>query len=152
MEVQHVIAYADDREEDRELFRLAMQRIGLNHPLVLLEDGEQVTQYLKGEERFADRRRYPLPTAIFLDLKMPGMNGLETLRWIRGRREFRKVITVMFSGSGQEKDIERAYEDGINSYLVKPHGFNQFCEIMQTINAYWFGVNSTPASLISQGR
>ena len=151
MRGQHVIAYAEDREEDRDLFRLALQRIGGNHPLVLLEDGEEVTRYLKGEGQFADRRSYPLPAVIFLDFKMPKMNGLETLCWIRSQPDFKKLISVMLSGSGQQKDIERAYEEGINSYIVKPNGFANFCDALQTIHAYWFGLNWPPVSRTDHG-
>ena len=84
---------------------------------------------------------------MILDCKMPRMNGVETLCWIRARPAFKKLITIMFSGSGQEKDIETAYAAGINSYIVKPHGLNETCHVLQTINAYWFGVNFPPLSL-----
>jgi len=147
MKTQHIFAYADDREEDREMFKLALKRTGLLNPLVLLSDGEEVTHYLEGAGPFCDRLQYPLPAILFIDLKMPKMTGIEVTRWIRSRNEFRKLIILLFSGSGQQPDIDDGYAAGANSYIIKPFGLKAFCTLLQTTHAYWCGVASPPASL-----
>ena len=151
MKTQHIFAYADDREEDREIFKIALKRSGLLTPVILLGDGERVTHYLEGTDPFCDRLQYPLSTILFLDLKMPKMNGIEVTRWIRSRHEFRKLIILLFSGSGQQSDIDDAYAAGVNSYIVKPFGLNALCTLLQTTHAYWCGVVSPPASLAANG-
>jgi len=145
-----VFAYADDREEDRDLFRMAFERAGLTNPLVLLEDGHQVQSYLQGLHQFADRSRFPSTSILFLDYKMPETDGIELTRWIRARPEFKKLIILLFSGSGQQEDIETAYAAGVNAYIVKPQGIFRLSTVLQTAHTFWSGVASLPASIADQ--
>ena len=146
----HVFAYADDREEDRVLFKMACQRAGLVNPLLLLDGGPQVQSYLQGLSQFADRAQYPLPDILFLDYKMPEVDGIQVARWIRARQEFKKLVLILFSGSGQQADIEAAYAAGVNAYIVKPHGVFRLSTVLQTVHAFWSGVASLPAPLANQ--
>ena len=143
-------AYADDREEDRHLFKMAFERAGLTNALVLLDDCYQVQSYLQGLHQFADRVRFPLPSILFLDFKMPEINGIELTRWIRARAEFKKLIILLFSGSGQQEDIETAYAAGVNAYIVKPTSVFRLSTVLQTAHAFWCGVASLPASIADQ--
>jgi CheY-like chemotaxis protein len=143
----HVFAYADDREEDRLLFKLTFQRAGLTNPLVLLDSGREVQSYLQGVRQFADRTLYPLPHILFLDYKMPELDGIQLTRWIRARPESQKLIILLFSGSGQEEDIDAAYAAGANAYVVKPAGLFHLGTVLQAAHTFWCGVATPPACI-----
>jgi len=143
----HVFAYTDDREEDRLLFQMAFKRVGLTNPLVLLDSGEQTQAYLQGLNQFADRAQYPLPQILFLDYKMPEMDGMQLVRWIRERPEFKKLVILFFSGSGQGEDIETAYAAGVNAYIVKPQGIFRLCTTLQTAHTFWCSIATPPARI-----
>jgi len=142
----HVFAYADDREEDRLLFKLAFERFGLANPLVLLDGGPQVQQYLPGVEPFANRTLYPLPDLLFLDYKMPELNGIELLRWIRAHPELKRTIVIILSGSGQQEDIEAAYAAGANAYITKPSGLFRLGVVLQSTHTFWCSIATTPTT------
>src|SRR5213075_2504646 len=133
---------ADDDLRNRKLFAEAFQRSGLEKPLLMVADGEEVIRYLKGEGPFADRELFPLPSILLLDLRMPKCDGIHTLRWIRDNPEFAKLIVVMFSSSGEERDVEESYRCGVNSYIVKPAGFAELVSMIHCINQYWFGCST----------
>jgi two-component system response regulator len=142
--LQHAFTYVDDLDANRQLFSLAFRRTGLEKPLVLLSDGEELVRFLKGEAPFETRDRTSIPAIVLLDLRMQKMDGFETLRWIRGNEQFKKLVVLMFSSSGEESDIEKAFELGANSYIRKPVEFAALVHAIELINEYWFGCNSCP--------
>src|SRR5687768_6941811 len=97
--------YVDDSPENREIFQFAFQRADIGKSLQLTGDGREAIDYLLGTNQFADRTQYPLPALVVLDLKMPNLNGHETLAWIRSQPAFQKLIVVMFSSSGEPEEI-----------------------------------------------
>src|SRR5690349_4469321 len=98
------ILIAEDDPNDRKLLALA----GFDEiaALVLVQDGEEVIDYLEGKGQFANRREHPLPDLVVLDLKMPLMDGLEVLEWIRLHSPYPSLPVVLLSGSGLPKDVE----------------------------------------------
>src|SRR4051794_4173211 len=97
----------------------AFRNAGLKNRLQVVNDGEAAIQYLSGIEDYADREKYPLPDFIFLDLKMPIMNGFDVLNWIREQPSFEIPVAVL-SSSPEERDRRRSRELGASCYLVKP--------------------------------
>ncbi|MGN6386254.1 MAG: response regulator, partial [Verrucomicrobiota bacterium] len=90
---------------------------------------------------FGNRERYPLPQLVLLDLKMPRKSGLEVLGWIRSQPELKRVVVIVFTSSRHDEDINRAYDLGANSYLVKPVGFDALQTMIQNILHYWGELN-----------
>ena len=140
-------AYADDREDDLHLFKMAFDRAGLTNPLVLLHGSQEVHAYLQGVDQFANRAVYPLPSILFLDYKMPESNGIQLTRWVRARPQFKKLVILLFSGSGQQEDIETAYAAGVNAYITKPQGMFRLSAVLKTVHSFWCDMASLPHSL-----
>ncbi len=127
----------EDDPNDVLLIERAFRKAGLPRP-VSVRDGEQAVAYLSGEGEYADRERHPLPSLLLLDLKMPRMDGFEVLRWLRSHPGgLRRLPAVVLTGSGEAADIDRAYELGANSYLVKPPVFASLLTAVQTVTDYW---------------
>ncbi|MEW6158139.1 MAG: response regulator [Verrucomicrobiota bacterium] len=138
------ILLAEDEPDDVFLMKRAFARAELAHPLHVVTDGSQAIQYLKGEGGFANRQQHPLPVLLLLDLKMPFKNGFEVLQWIRQESAHKRLIVVVLTSSSQALDVNRAYEMGANSYLVKPALFDELLELVRRVDAYWFGTNTLP--------
>jgi CheY-like chemotaxis protein len=135
------ILHVDDDSNDAVLFEHACQKAGIDCNLHNVEDGDQAITYLRGAEQFADRARYPIPTLVLLDLKMPRVNGFDVLAWVRGHRHLRAMPVVVLSSSNHDADVKRAYDLGANSYMVKPVGFESLVEIARSLNQYWLSLN-----------
>jgi CheY-like chemotaxis protein len=121
----HVLAVEDDDADAQFIDRVARQS-----PLVesvrILRGVEEAQAYLSGKEPFVDRSIYPLPNLVLLDLKLRRISGLELLRWIRQHPTLRSLSVVVLSGTARETDLNRAYELGIEAYVVKPVGLKEF--------------------------
>ncbi|MGH7939846.1 MAG: response regulator, partial [Limisphaerales bacterium] len=113
------ILIADDNANDRLLMQKAFSNIGVSEPVNVVSDGAEATEYLKGIGQYADRKRFPFPNLLFLDLKMPRMDGFEFLRYIRKHPNLMVIPTIVFTSSEDLDDIKQAYILGANSYMVK---------------------------------
>jgi len=134
---QFTVLLAEDDPNDRRLFQLALRRNQKPIRVHEVADAMEVIQYLKGEDKFEDRDKFPFPNLLILDLKMPRMTGLEVLHWLRHKPEFARLCTVMLSGSGLDKDVAEAYRLGVNSYFRKPSDFGHFIKVLNAIFEYW---------------
>jgi len=114
--------------------------------LKIIRDGEEAIAYLSGEGDFADRERFPRPFLLLLDLKMPGADGFEVLRWVRAEPETKRLLVVVLTSSNLQADVDRAYDLGANSYLVKPVSFDEMVNMIQRFEAYWSEINRIPTS------
>jgi CheY-like chemotaxis protein len=131
------VLHIDDDPNDTELFQAAARRAGVEFRVQHVTDGEQAMAYLTGRGVYANRRRYPLPALVLLDLKMPRATGFDVLHWIRSHPEIGGVPVVIFSGSELQADIQQAYASGADSYMVKPIGFSALVELVKNINHSW---------------
>ncbi len=140
----YTILLVEDDPNDVLLIKRAFEKAGLANPLQVVSNGQEAVAYLKGEGGFADRTEYPLPILILLDLKMPRMSGFEFLQWLRGEPELKRLIVVVLTSSAQSPDVNRAYELGANSYLVKPVQFEDLLRIIKELHLYWLVMNEKP--------
>ena len=97
------------------------------------------------EHRSSNRDEYPLPDIILLDLKMPRMDGFEVLREVRSRPELKAMRIVVLTSSEDVFDVNRAYDLGANSFLVKPFEFENYTAMMRTLSAFWLHQSKNPA-------
>ena len=117
--MNETVLVAEDDEDDAFFIERAFRRTGTDMKLCIVTSGDEAIDYLEGRGEYVDRDSFPEPALVLLDLKMPGRNGFEVLEWKRGRPEIR-VPFVVLSSSAEERDMRRARELGVNSYLIKP--------------------------------
>jgi len=142
------ILLVEDDPNDVLLIQRAFQKAGLGNVLKVVRDGEQAIDYLGGRGIYAQREKFPLPFLLLLDLKMPGTDGFEVLRWVRNERNMKRLLIVVLTSSNLQADVDRAYELGANSYLVKPLEFSQMVNMIQRFEAYWTELNRFPTTPI----
>lgn len=143
------ILVVEDDENDVVLIGRAFRRGRLANPLRFVGDGEAARNYLAGTGEFADRDAHPLPVLVLLDLKLPRLSGLELLEWLRADGSLSGVPVVVLTSSRENRDLERAYALGANSYLVKPVAFEALLELVQAIDLYWLVMNEAPGPVES---
>ena len=148
LENQFILLVEDDAN-DVLLLQRAFHKAGLRDTLRVVRDGEQAIHYLRGQDPYHQRDRFPVPFMMLLDLKMPGTDGFEVLHWVRSHPELRRLLVVVLTSSNLQADVDRAYELGANSYLVKPVEFEQMVHMIQRFEAYWKEINRTPTTLVS---
>jgi len=139
-----VILLAEDDPNDVLLIQRAFQRNHVANPVQVVRDGEEALAYLSGQAPFADRERHPLPVLMLMDLKMPRKSGLEVLAWVRQQPGLKRLPIIVLTSSNQSPDINRAYELGANSYLVKPAGFDSLLDLVKNLDMYWLILNEKP--------
>jgi CheY-like chemotaxis protein len=103
----------------------------------VVTDGEEAIKYLRGDGQYSDRKEYPFPDLLMTDLKMPKMNGLEVLEWIRQHQDCANLPVVILSGSGLENDVADAYRKGARAYFVKPSEFDELQQVVRVIADHW---------------
>ncbi|MGH7995769.1 MAG: response regulator [Opitutaceae bacterium] len=131
------ILYVEDREDDAFFMIRACAMAGIRQPLQAVPNGNQAIAYLDGSGTFANRRRYPLPCLMLLDLHMPGTSGFEVLAWIRSRPEFAELPVLVFTSSKLPSDAERAARLGASGFLVKPLTLKELVEMVNGLKQYW---------------
>lgn len=132
-----VILMADDDADDRLLARDAMSESRVLNDLYFVEDGVQLLNYLRGDNEFSDRTRYPMPGLILLDLNMPKKDGREALAEIKADQSLRRIPVVILTTSKAEEDMLKGYDLGAASYITKPVTFDALVELMRTLGKYW---------------
>jgi CheY-like chemotaxis protein len=144
MLTNQIILLVEDDPNDVFLIQRAFEKAGLAGGLKVVRDGEQAIDYLSGKDQYANRSRFPIPFLLLLDLKMPGTDGFEVLEWVRAEPDLKRLLVIVLTSSNLQADVDRAYELGANSYLVKPVEFEQMVNMIQRFEAYWTEINRTP--------
>jgi DNA-binding response OmpR family regulator len=136
MAVPPIMLVEDDPGHSRLIERV-LEKAGLANPVVMFHDGEEAFGYLEGRDRFADREGFPLPVLLLLDGHLPSRSGLDILAWLRKDAELKDLPVIMLSGSSDSEDIYRAFELGVDTYLVKPVAFDALLDAINGLNLPW---------------
>jgi len=137
------ILIVDDSPKDVELTIAALSEKNLANNVVVAEDGVEALDYLYKRGKFAGYGNGN-PAVILLDIKMPRMNGIEVLKYIRSNPEFKFIPVIMVTSSAEEKDLVESYKLGVNSYVVKPVDIVQFIDAIKVLGQYWAVINQLP--------
>ncbi len=137
------IVLVEDNPRDVELVLAAMEEHHLADKVVVCRDGAEVLDYLYCRGRYKTRLQGN-PAVVFLDLKMPKVDGLEVLRTIKADAQLRPIPVVMLTSSREERDLAQSYALGVNAYVVKPVEFQQFLRAVKESGMFWGLINEPP--------
>jgi CheY-like chemotaxis protein len=128
-----IVLYAEDDENDALFMRRAFAKLNWADALRIVPNGKEAIDYLSGEGAYADRAQHPLPTLLILDVKLPGMSGLEVLTWLRAHPVLGRLAVVMFTSTMQASDVAYSRKHGANAYLVKPAQAEHLAVLMKDL-------------------
>ena len=139
------ILLVEDSEDNVFLVKHAMRKAGVTMPLEVVTSGEQAIEYLSGINGYADWHRFPLPSIVLLDLKMPGMSGFDVLKWVRQQPGLKALRVAMLTSSDMPSEIKMAHDLGANIFITKPVDLERLIQIMKTLNEHWLKQAQVPA-------
>lgn len=137
------ILLAEDNLRDVELTLAALKNNHLANEVIVARHGGEALDYLYRRGAFAERPAGH-PIVVFLDLKMPKVDGLQVLRQVKSDPNLKAIPIVMLTSSREEVDLVKSYELGVNAYVVKPVGFQQFAEAIRQTGTFWAVINEPP--------
>ncbi|MDV3309585.1 MAG: response regulator [Cyclobacteriaceae bacterium] len=137
------ILIVEDNLYDAELTIRALRKQNLANKLIHLRDGAEALDFLFANGKYASRNPDFVPRVVFLDLKMPKVDGIEVLRKIKSDPRTRSIPVVILTSSAEDPDVKRCYDLGANSYIVKPVEFENFVRIVTDLGLYWIVINKT---------
>ena len=131
------VLLAEDSEHDIIATKRAWKKHHIANPLYIVKDGEECLDFLHQRGKYGEPETTPRPGILLLDINMPKMDGLAVLKHIREDRKLRHLPVVILTSSKDEEDRLKSYHLGVNAYIVKPVGFDNFSEAVRTINLFW---------------
>jgi two-component system, response regulator len=138
------ILLVDDNASDVELTVRALRRHKLANSIHVAEDGQLALDFVFCRGAYAGRSFASPPKVIFLDLKMPKVDGIEVLRAIRADERTRAIPVVILTSSKEQRDIVEGYRLGVNAYIQKPVDFEEFRRVIEQMGLFWLVVNQPP--------
>ena len=141
------ILIVEDNDDDAFFLQRAFKKAGVVRPLPRVDDGQKAIEYLSGAGDYADRLKHPFPCAVLLDIKLPKRNGFEVLAWVREKCGCPRLPVLMFSSSGLEDDVEKAYELGANGYIKKPGQAEDLEDFAMLVKRFWIDANIPPTGI-----
>lgn len=140
------ILLVEDSPQDLELALRALKKANLSNRIEIARDGVEALDFIFCEGAHAGRRIEETPKVIFLDLKLPKVDGLEVLQRIRADPRTKTIPVVVLTSSKEQRDVVESYRLGVNSYVVKPVSFEQFAHAVQQLGLYWLLLNEAPVA------
>ena len=137
------ILLVEDNMADAELTIRALNKAKIANSILHLNDGAEALDYLFGKGIYSERDLAKLPKVILLDIKMPKVDGIEVLRQLKGNEHTKVIPVVIMTSSSEEQDIISSYQLGVNSYVVKPVGFEDFAKAVGELGLYWMLLNKS---------
>jgi CheY-like chemotaxis protein len=140
--MENKILHVEDNPDDVVLMNLAFNRAGVTASLDVVNDGDEAIAALERGMRGNGRP----PVCVLLDVKLPRVSGLEVLAWIRNQPNLKRLPVILLTSSSQTADINRAYDLGANSFLVKPPDLDSLTQLIKTVAHYWVHTNVRPVA------
>ena len=143
MENEVEILLVEDNMADAELTIRTLKKVHLANKLLHLKDGAEALDFLFCRGEFKDRDGSRNPRLILLDIKMPRVNCIEVLRQLKLNEQTKFIPVVIMTSSNEDQDVLSSYQLGVNSYVVKPVGFDAFAKAVAELGLYWLLVNTS---------
>jgi CheY-like chemotaxis protein len=139
------VLLVEDDVSDFRLIQRAFARIRPSVPMIRLSHGDDAVAYLAGDAPYENRSLHPFPSLILLDIKLPRRSGFEVLEWVRTQQStLKRLPIIMLTSSSHQVDVNKAYDLGVNSYLVKPSNNSELEQLATTFRTYWLELNESP--------
>ncbi len=138
------IILVEDNPDDAMLTIRALKKNNLANRLTRLEDGAEALDFFFAEGKYKGRDMSIIPRVVLLDLKMPKINGIEVLQKLKSDNRTKHIPVVVLTSSAEDPDIITCYKLGVNSYIVKPLGFEAFTKKITELGLYWMVTNESP--------
>ena len=132
-----LILSAEDDENDVLFIERAFAKNGVDNPIHASRNGADAIAYLQGTGKYSDRSKYPFPSMVITDIKMPGSDGFDFLRWMRSHPECCRMPVLVLSSSAEESDVRLAYELGANAFIKKPGSFEDLVRVVGHTVQFW---------------
>ena len=142
MKKRQFILVAEDDIDDKFMLQTIFEDSGKSDLLEFVENGLELINYLDHINKNEDTLFYP--HFILLDLNMPKMDGRQALKELKNHSSYKKIPVIIFSTTKNEVEINRCYELGANSYIVKPYNYKELTKIMDAVNSYWLNTAEIP--------
>jgi CheY-like chemotaxis protein len=130
------ILIAEDNADDVFLLEQAFRKAGATSQLHVVGDGVEARAYLRGEEAYSDRNKHPFPEILLLDLNMPRLNGFEFLEWLHQDSQLSGLTVHVLTSSARAADVQRVYQLGANSYIIKPSRLSDLTEWIRVLHQW----------------
>ena len=150
MSEQETILLVDDSENDHFMMRRAFKKAGFNNPLQEVHNGEQAMAYLQGEGIYSDREKFPMPSAVLLDLNMPRKDGRQALEEIKDDPVLCVIPVIVFTTSNAPDDLRQVYRLGASAYVLKPNGYPEYIDFARSFKN-WLERISLPVLDVRKG-
>ncbi|WP_311274925.1 response regulator [Methylobacterium sp. WCS2018Hpa-22] len=137
------ILLVEDNPNDIELTLAALEANQLANEIIICRDGAEALDFVYRRGAY-ESRAVQAPAVILLDLKLPKVDGIEVLAAVKGDPQTRSIPVVMLTSSREETDVVRSYDLGVNAFVVKPVGFNEFFKAIQELGVFWAVLNEPP--------
>lgn len=138
------ILLVEDNPNDAELVMRAFRKNNITNRIHVVGDGAEALDFIFGTGAFRGRDTSDCPKVVLLDLKLPKVSGLQVLERMKGKKETAMIPVVVLTSSREDKDIEKCYRLGVNSYIVKPVEFEDFVKAVSELGLYWMALNQSP--------
>ena len=134
----------EDSDEDFFAFERILQKLPVAQTIYRCSDGDEALDFLYHRGQYSDPEKAPRPSIILLDLNLPCLDGRDILTQIKQDRNLNIIPVIVFTTSSNPKDVEICYQQGVNSYIIKPMNFNKLIRTIQVLIEYWLEVNTLP--------
>jgi chemotaxis family two-component system response regulator Rcp1 len=141
------ILLVEDNEADVKLTLIAFGNGKIKNNIKVVSDGEEAINYLYNHGKFQDKKEYPRPDLILLDINLPKFDGFTVLQKVKQEPLLRKIPVIILTSSSYEADILNSYNYGATGFIQKPVDFEEFFEIVNGFNIYWHLINKLPKNL-----
>ncbi|MEO8404158.1 MAG: response regulator [Chitinophagaceae bacterium] len=139
------ILLVEDTPNDAELTIRELNKHRMANNLIHVHDGEEALDFLFATGKYSETRDILYsPKVILLDIQMPKINGIEVLQRIKADSRTRSIPVVILTSSKENPDIQKCYDLGANSYIVKPVNFEGFATAIRNLGFYWLLLNQSP--------
>jgi len=139
-----LVLIVEDNDDDLFILQHAFQKAGITNPVHVARTGKDAIAFLAGADPYSDWNKFPLPSIVLLDLKLPDINGLEVLAWIRKTAGLQALRVAIFTGLCSSKEVEVANDLRVNGFDIKPASLGGWTEMMKNFRVHWLESSRTP--------